>query len=491
MAYKDLREYLDTLSKKGLLHRVPVEVDPVLEIAAISDRVVKAGGPALFFERVKGHTMPVVTNLFGSEELVKTALEIESLEEPATRLTELLRIPEDTGWASRLQHLPKLVEVSRFLPRRVRKAPCQEVVVDPPSLAELPVLKLWPHDGGRFITLPLVFTRDPQTGRRNLGMYRMQVFDDRTTGMHWHLHKDAAEHFARAEKRMEVAVALGGDPALIYAATAPVPSGVDEVILAGFLRREPVEMVPALTVDLEVPAHAEIILEGYVDLEERRLEGPFGDHTGYYSAADYYPVFHLTCMTRRRDALYPATVVGRPPMEDAFLGKVTERLFLPLIRLLLPEVRDINFPVEGVFHNCAIVSIAKRYPGQARKVMYALWGMGQMMFTKFLIVVDADVNVHDLAEVRWKVLGNVDPRRDTVIVEGPLDALDHASPQPGYGGKMGIDATRKLPEEGHPRPWPQEACPDRSTLELIVRRWEEYGLSRSILSETEYFFGND
>ncbi|GFN23589.1 menaquinone biosynthesis decarboxylase [Thermanaeromonas sp. C210] len=491
MAYKDLREYLDTLTKKGLLHRVTVEVDPVLEIAAISDRVVKAGGPALFFERVKGHAMPVVTNLFGSEELVKTALEIESLDEPAARLAELLRIPEDTNWLSRLQYLPKLMEVSRFLPRRVKSAPCQEVVVDPPSLAELPVLKLWPHDGGRFITLPLVFTRDPQTGRRNLGMYRMQVFDDRTTGMHWHLHKDAAEHFSRAGERLEVAVALGGDPALIYAATAPVPPGIDEVILAGFLRREPVEMVPALTVNLEVPAHAEIILEGYVDLGERRLEGPFGDHTGYYSPADYYPVFHLTCMTRRRDALYPATVVGRPPMEDAFLGKVTERLFLPLIRLILPEVRDINFPVEGVFHNCAIVSIAKRYPGQGRKVIHALWGMGQMMFTKFLIVVDADVNVHDLDEVRWKVLGNVDPRRDTVIVEGPLDVLDHASPQPGYGGKMGIDATRKLPEEGHPRPWPLEARSDRQTRELVVRRWEEYGLSRGLLSETEYLFGDD
>jgi 4-hydroxy-3-polyprenylbenzoate decarboxylase len=322
-------------------------------------------------------------------------------------------------------------------------------------------------------------------------MYRMQIFDEKTTGMHWHLHKDAAEHFRRANRRLEVAVALGGDPALIYAATAPLPPGIDEMILAGFLRREPVELVPALTVNLEVPAQAEIILEGYVDIEERRLEGPFGDHTGYYSPQDYYPVFHLTCVTRRRDAIYPATVVGRPPMEDAFLGKLTERLFLPLIKLQLPEIRDIHFPVEGVFHNCAIVSIEKRYPGQARKVMYALWGMGQMMFTKFLIVVDAEVNVHDISEVLWRVLGNVDPRRDTFIVEGPLDVLDHASPQVGYGSKMGIDATRKLPEEGHPRPWPEEVRTSPEISRLVVKRWEEYGLPRSLLKETGHLLGDD
>ncbi|MGB9662528.1 MAG: menaquinone biosynthesis decarboxylase [Moorellaceae bacterium] len=491
MAYRDLREYLQALETKGLLHRVPVEVDPVLEIAAISDRVVKAGGPALLFEKVKGSSIPVATNLFGSEALLKTALQIEDWDEPARRLADLLTVPELTTWRSKLQNIPRLWEVNKYLPRRVKHAPCQEVVVDQPSLKDLPVLQLWPGDAGRFITLPLVFTRDPRTGRRNVGMYRMQVFDERTTGMHWHLHKDAAEHFRQAGGRLPVAVALGGDPALIYAATAPLPSGIDEMLLAGFLRQEPVEMVPALTVDVEVPAHAEIILEGYVEAGEKRLEGPFGDHTGYYSPADFYPVFHLTCMTRRKDALYPATIVGRPPMEDAYLGKLTERLFLPLIRLQLPEVVDIHFPVEGVFHNCAIVSITKRYPGQARKVMYALWGMGQMMFTKFIIVVDAGVNVHDLSEVRWRVLGNVDPRRDTVIVDGPLDVLDHASPQIGYGGKMGIDATKKFPEEGHPRPWPEEVCAARETQRLILERWEEYGLPPEILQKTAHLFRDD
>lgn len=491
MAYQNLKEYLAALERKGLLHRIQVQVDPILEIAAITERVVKAGGPALLFERVKGYSMPVVTNLFGSEELLKTAFEVTDLNELGQRLAKLLKFPDISSWQAKLQNIPRLLEFEKYFPRRVKKAPCQEIVVEPPSLKELPVLKLWPGDGGPFITLPLIFTRDPLTGQRNVGMYRMQVFDEKTTGMHWHLHKDAAEHFRRANRRFEVAVALGGDPALIYAATAPLPRGVDEMILAGFLRREPVELVPALTVDLEVPAQAEIILEGYVDLEERRLEGPFGDHTGYYSPQDYYPVFHLTCLTRRRDAIYPATVVGRPPMEDAFLGKLTERLFLPLIQLQLPEVRDIHFPVEGVFHNCAIVSIEKHYPGQARKVMYALWGMGQMMFTKFLIVVDAEVNVHDLSEVFWRVLGNVDPRRDTVIVEGPVDILDHASPQVGYGSKMGIDATRKLPEEGHPRPWPEEVRTSPEISRLIVKRWEEYGLSPSLLKETRHLFRDD
>lgn len=477
MAHEDLQAYLLYLEQKGLLHRIKVEVDPILEIAAIADRVVKRGGPALLFERVKGSSLPVAANLFGSEELVKAALEIADLEEPAGRLRALIDLPgTGGGLMEKIKYLPRLAELGRFLPRRVKSAPCQEIRVDPPSLAELPVLQLWPEDGGRFITLPLVFTRDPVTGRRNVGMYRMQVFDERTTGMHWHRHKDGAEHLRKSGGRLEVAVALGADPAVIYAATAPLPPGIDEMLFAGFLRRQPVEMVPALTVDIEVPARAEIILEGYVEAGEERLEGPFGDHTGYYSPADYYPVFHLTCMTMRRRAVYPATVVGPPPMEDAYLGKVTERLFLPLIQLQLPEVVDINFPVEGVFHNCVIVSIRKTYPGQARRVMHALWGMGQMMFTRLIIVVDDDVDVHDLSAVRWRVLGNIEPRRDTVIVDGPVDALDHASAYTGYGSKMGLDATRKMPEEGYPRPWPREAHMSREILELIDRKWHEYGL---------------
>lgn len=477
MAHQDLQAYLAYLEQKNLLHRVQVEVDPVLEIAAISDRVVKKGGPALLFERVKGSPLPVATNLFGSRELVKAALQIADLDEPAGRLRALLDLPATPGdWLAKLKQLPRLVELGRYLPRRVKNAPCQEVRVEPPSLAELPVLQLWPEDGGRFITLPLVITRDPLTGRHNMGMYRMQVFDERSAGMHWHIHKDGAQHLRKSGGRLEVAVALGADPAVIYAATAPVPPGFDEMLLAGFLRREPVEMVPALTVDVEVPARAEIILEGYVDIEERRLEGPFGDHTGYYSPLDYYPVFHLTCLTRRSRAIYPATVVGPPPMEDAYLGKVTERLFLPLIQMQLPEVVDINFPVEGVFHNCVIVSIRKSYPGQARKVMHALWGLGQMMFTRLIIVVDDDVDVHDLGEVRWRVLGNIEPRRDVVIVDGPVDVLDHATAYTGFGSKMGLDATRKLPQEGYPRPWPREARMSKEILERIDRKWHEYGL---------------
>lgn len=477
MAHEDLQAYLLYLEQKGLLHRIKVEVDPILEIAAIADRVVKRGGPALLFERVKRSSLPVAANLFGSEELVKAALEIADLEEPAGRLRALIDLPgTGGGLMEKIKYLPRLAELGRFLPRRVKSAPCQEIRVDPPSLDILPVLQLWPEDGGRFITLPLVFTRDPVTGRRNVGMYRMQVFDERTTGMHWHRHKDGAEHLRKSGGRLEVAVALGADPAVIYAATAPLPPGIDEMLFAGFLRRQPVEMVPALTVDLEVPARAEIILEGYVEAGEERLEGPFGDHTGYYSPADYYPVFHLTCMTMRRRAVYPATVVGLPPMEDAYLGKVTERLFLPLIQLQLPEVVDINFPVEGVFHNCVIVSIRKTYPGHARRVMHALWGMGQMMFTRLIIVVDDDVDVHDLSAVRWRVLGNIEPRRDVVIVDGPVDALDHASAYTGYGSKMGLDATRKMAEEGYPRPWPREARMSKEILELIDRKWHEYGL---------------
>ncbi len=477
MAHKDLRSYLNTLEQKGMLHRVKTEVDPVLEIAAISDRVVKKEGPALLFENVKGHSIPVITNLFGNMSLVKEAFQVESIDDLTGRVEKILELPGQGNWLKKLKTLPRLIEMGSYLPKSVNKAPCQEVVMDPPSLLNLPILQLWPGDGGRFITLPLVFTHDPVTGRRNTGMYRMQVYDEVTTGMHWHRHKDGAEHLRTAEKRLEVAVALGADPAVIYSATAPLPGIIDEMFFAGFLRSEPVEMIKALTVDIEVPARAEIILEGYVDREETRLEGPFGDHTGYYSPPDYYPVFHLTCITMRKDAIYPATVVGPPPMEDAYLGKVTERLFLPIMKMALPEIKDIYFPVEGVFHNCAIVSINKNYPGQARKVMYALWGMGQMMFTKYIIVVDADVDVQDMAEVRWQVLGNTDPRRDTVIVDGPLDILDHASSYCGYGSKMGIDATRKLKEEGYNRTWPEIARPNKETLELIDRKWSEYGFA--------------
>lgn len=478
--YRDLRDFITALERRGLLRRISVEVDSELEITEITDRVVKSGGPALLFERVRGYDIPVLINAFGSEERVRLALGVDDLDDLGRQLVHLLQPDLPATFLDKLKTLPKLAELSSFLPKVVRSGPCQEVVVrDRPSLAKFPILKCWPKDAGRFITLPLVFTRDPETGRRNVGMYRMQVFDERTTGMHWHLHKDGAEHHRRAcaeKRRLEVAVALGGDPALIYAATAPLPRDLDEVLLAGFIRKQPVELVRCLTVDLEVPAHAEIILEGYVDPDERRREGPFGDHTGYYSLADDYPVFHITCITHRRQPIYPTIVVGRPPMEDTFLGKVTERLFLPLIQMVLPEVVDISFPLEGVFHNCAVVSIRKTFPGQARKVMHALWGMGQMMFTKMIVVVDHDVDVHNPSEVWWRVFNNIDPRRDLVLVEGPLDVLDHSSPTPVYGSKMGLDATRKGPGEGHLREWPDDIVMDPAIKKLVDEKWESYGL---------------
>lgn len=479
MAFKDLRKYITVLEQKGWLKRVAAEVDPILEITEITDRVSKSGGPALLFENVKGSRMPVLINAFGSVERMNLALGVENLDDIANEILSFMQLDTPSSLWDKLKMVPRLVEVSSFLPRTVKNAPCQEVVNQNPSLADLPVLKCWPGDGGRFITLPLVFTRDPESGRRNAGMYRMQVYDDKTTGMHWHLHHDGADNYRKTRqkgRKMEVAVALGGDPATIYSATAPLPKDIDEMIFAGFLRKEPVEMVRCKTVDLEVPAHAEIILEGYVDPEETRLEGPFGDHTGYYSLSDYYPVFHLTCMTHRREPIYPTTIVGKPPMEDCFMAKATERIFLPLMQMLMPEVVDINLPLEGVFHNCVLISIRKRYPGQAKKVMSAVWGMGQMMFTKFVVVVDETVDVQNVSEVMWKVFNNVDPRRDVMIVDGPLDALDHSSPLAHLGSKMGIDATKKWPSEGHLREWPDDIVMDQLIKRLVDERWKDYGI---------------
>lgn len=477
MAYQDLREFIKALEKKRLLQRVKAEVDPKLEITEITDRVCKSGGPALLFENVKGYDMPVLTNAFGSLKRMAMALNTDNLDETGKELLNYLQPPElPNSLMDKLKVLPKLAQISSFLPKKVKSGPCKEVInKENPSLKKLPVLTCWPLDGGPFITLPLVFTKDPETGRRNVGMYRMQVFDERTTGMHWHIHKGAAEHYRKKGEKMPVAVALGGDPASIYSATAPLPPGIDEMLFAGFLRKEPVEMVPCETVDLEVPARSEIVLEGYVDPVEKRVEGPFGDHTGYYSLADEYPVFHLTCITHRKNPIYPATIVGRPPMEDAYMGKATERIFLPLMQLQLPEIRDINMPPEGVFHNCVIVSIKKTYPGQAQKVMCALWGMGLMMLAKLIIVVDHDVDVQNLSEVMWRVFNNIDPERDTTVVKGPLDALDHSSPLPHYGSKMGIDATRKWPSEGHAREWPEDITMSKEIRDLVDRKWKQYG----------------
>jgi 4-hydroxy-3-polyprenylbenzoate decarboxylase len=479
MAYRDLREFIRLLEKKGLLKRIKVEVDPVLEIAEINDKVVKKGGPALLFENPRGSKFTSVVNLFGSYERMKLALEVNTLDEIGFRMLEFLEPEIPTNIIEKLKAIPKLKRLADFLPKYVSSGPCKEVVIkNNPSLNIFPILKTWPEDGGRFITLPMVFTKDPVTGIRNCGMYRMQVYDERTTGMHWHIHKGGAKHYRNSEKlnkRLEVAVAIGSDPAVMYSSTAPLPEGVDEMLFAGFLRGSPVELIKCETVNLEVPANSEIVLEGYCEPCERRVEGPFGDHTGYYSLQDEFPVFHITCITHRKDAIYPATIVGKPPMEDCYIAKATERIFLPLIQKQLPEIVDINLPVEGVFHNIAIVSIDKRYPGHARRVMYALWGMGQISFTKMIVVVDKEVDIQNPGEVIWKIGNNVDPKRDVVIVEGPLDVLEHASDIPAYGGKMGIDATKKWKSEGFLREWPDEIVMSEEIKRLVERRWKEYG----------------
>ncbi len=456
MAFAGLADYITKLEARGELIRVSRELDPYLEITEIADRLVKRGGPALLVEHPKGAAFPLVIGLYGT--LARTEFALGgTFDELAERVRAWVKTEPPTTMVDKLKQLPRLAEAAGWLPKSVSSAPCQQVTMAEPDLGKLPVMTCWPEDGGPFFTLPMVFTRDPETGRRNCGMYRMQVFDARTTGMHWQIHKTGARHYAIHERqgtRMPVSVALGGDPAITYASTAPLPDGIDEMIFAGFLRRKPVEMVKCLTNNLEVPADADFIIEGYVDPGERRWEGPFGDHTGYYSLADDYPVFHVTAITHRKDAIYPSTIVGRPPMEDGYMGKVTERLFLPLIQMMVPEIVDLNLPIAGVFHNLAIVSINKQFPGHARKVMHAIWGLGQLSNTKIVIVVDAEVDVQDMDEVIWRVGNHIDPERDTQFTLGPVDVLDHASRLPAYGSKMGIDATKKWAGEGFTREWP-------------------------------------
>ncbi|UCD57875.1 MAG: menaquinone biosynthesis decarboxylase [Candidatus Hydrogenedentota bacterium] len=481
MAYQGLREFISALEQAGELRRVRASVSAELEITEIVDRISKASGPALLFENVEGHAVPLLINAFGSYRRMAMALGVDDIDIIGREIEEVLQMPLPAGIVDKLKMIPKIARFAKYPPKMVSQGACQEAVVEPPSLSFLPILTCWPQDGGKFITLPLVFSKSLANGRRNCGMYRMHVYDERTTGMHWHIHHDGARHFREyrnAGKRMDVAVALGSDPAVTYAATAPMPPDVDEMLFAGFLRKKPVEMVKCKTIDMEVPADAEVVLEGYVDPSEERLEGPFGDHTGYYSLADTYPVFHIECITHRKDPIYPATVVGKPPMEDCYMGKATERIFLPLVKTQIPELVDMNLPLFGVFHNYAFVSIDKRYPYQARKVMHCIWGLGQMMFTKIIVVVDMDVNVQDVEEVLWRVGNSVDPRRDIVIVDGPLDVLDHASPLPLAGSKMGIDATKKWPEEGHTREWPDPIKMTRDIMELVERRWREYGIEK-------------
>ena len=482
MAFRDIRDFITALERNGELRRVSAEVDPCLEISELADRAVKGGGPALLFENPKGSDIPVLINSYASISKMRIALEVEELDDIAGRISEYLDLGVPKGVTGKLKGLAKLAEVRNFLPRTVRSGDCQQIVKHEGfSLRDYPILTCWPGDGGPFITLPMVFSRNPITGKRNCGTYRMQVYDDRTTGMHWQTHKQGAEHYRRMrqegrETRMEVAVAIGSDPATMYSGILPLPPDLDEMLFAGFVRRKPVEMVRCVTVDLEVPANAEIVLEGHVELGELRTEGPFGDHTGYYSLEDEYPVFHVDCITQRKQPIYATTIVGPPPMEDFFMGKAIERMFLPLMRLQAPEIVDISMPAEGIFHNLMLVSIRKSYPGQARKVMNAIWGMGQASFTKCIVVVDQDVDVQDYSETVWRALNNIDPERDVQFTLGPVDSLDHASRLPNYGSKMGIDATRKLPTEGFTRPWPEVLAMNESVKRRVDPIWNSLGI---------------
>src|SRR5829696_3892886 len=457
--FKDLNAFIATLDRERQLARITDPVDPDLEIAAVTDRVSKSpgGGPALLFENPTGYDIPVAINLFGSMRRMCMALGVETLDDLARDVEELTSPRLPAGIFDAMKMLPTVGRLKDALPKTVKDGACQEVVRTDGTLDEIPILKCWPEDGGRYITLPLVFTKDPEAGTRNIGTYRMQVFDGRSTGMHWQRHKGGAQHYRVAERlgqRLEVAVALSPEPVLTYCATAPMPEGLDELILGGFLAKRRVELVKCVTVDLEVPASAHIVLEGYVEPGERRREGPFGDHTGFYSQPDEYPVFHLTCLTQRKKPTYLTTVVGVPPMEDYYLGLASERIFLPMIRKTLPEIVDMHFPAEGIFHNLVLVSIDKRYPGHARKIMNAFWGLGQLMFSKTIIVVDRDVDVQNVSEVAWIAGTHVDPQRDIQFTRGPMDDLENASDLPAYGSKMGIDATRKWPGEGFLRDWP-------------------------------------
>lgn len=486
MAYKDLKSFINALENKGLLHRIKTEVNPILEVSEITDRVSKTtnSNKALYFENIKGSKFPVVTNLFGSFERICLALETEKLDDIGKRIENILHQTQPRTLIEKIALLPKLVEFSKYLPSYTKNAPCQEVAEkNNPDLSIFPIIKCWPQDGqqndeGRFITLPMVFTKDPETGAQNCGMYRIQVYDKKTTGMHWHIHKDGARHYEKhikLGKRMPAAIAVGSDPAVIYSASAPLPESVDEMLFAGFLRKSSVEMVKCLTNDIYIPANSEMVIEGYLEPGETRTEGPFGDHTGFYSPAEPYPVFHIECITHKKDMIYPATIVGKPPMEDCYMAKATERIFLPLIKFDMPEIKDINLPMEGVFHNAALISVKKTYPGHAKKIINGLWGKSQLMFAKLLIVVDEDVDVQNISQTAWKVLNNVDWKRDIIITEGPLDALDHAANWPRYGAKMGIDATRKTREEGMMRDWPEEIKMSEEIKKLVDQKWKEYG----------------
>lgn len=532
MPFPDLQSFVAELERRDQLRRVRPEVDPILEISAIAERMMKSpapegldgapatdpvhggcGGRALLFEDVRGSSVPVLINAYGSYARIKLALGCDSLDALAARVQALIKPEVPTTLLDKMKKLPDLVKLAGYGPKVVRRGMCQEVVrTDDANLFDLPILQCWPHDGdlaseepeidavsgrvlppgaastgdpaesvrtGRYITFAGVYTIDPETRDRNVGMYRVQVFGERLCAAHWHVHHDGARHYRRWAARgepMPMAIVFGGESVLPYAATCPLPPGVSELLFAGFLNQGGIELVPAKTVPLDVPANAEIVIEGWVDPKQRLIEGPFGDHTGFYSLSGPYPAFRVSAITHRRDPIYPTTIVGYPPMEDYYLGKATERIFLPLLQMVVPDVLDYHLPMFGAFHNCVFVKIRKEYPYHARKVIHSLWGAGQMALSKFIIVVDEHVNVHDEQEVLFCLGANVDPRRDTVISEGPLDILDHAAPFEGAGSKMGIDATRKIPGEGHVRRWPMRLGMPKELLERVTRRWREFGL---------------
>ncbi len=480
MIFKNQQQFIKGLEAAGELKRITKEVDPNLEITQITDRVSKEYGPALLFENVKGSQYPLLINSFGSYKRMQMALNCNSFDTIAKKINSYLKMNPPDSFTQKIKTLFTLKEIADISPKKIKNAPCQEVTHGKESklLDLLPILTCWPDDGGPFITLPIVITKDPDTAIQNVGMYRMHKYDASTTGMHWQYNKDGARHYDRYKqlgKRMDVAVALGGSPAVTYSSTAPLPPDIGEFMFAGFLNNKAIEITKAKTVDLNVPAESDFIIEGYVDPEEQRIEGPFGDHTGFYSPADLYPVFHVTCITCRKDAVYPATIVGKPPMEDCYMAKATERIFLPILKMVVPEIVDLELPMEGVFHNCALVSIDKKHPGQAKKVIHALWGLGQMSSTKFIAVFDKDINLQDSSTVVWKLLSNVDPKRDLLVSDGPLDALDHSAPYPDFGGKMGVDATRKTKEEGMGREWPEEILMPDDIINMVNKRWKEYG----------------
>ncbi len=481
--FEGFQPFLGALERAGELRRISHPLSPNLEITELADRCMKmpGGGPALLIERPAGFEIPVAINCFGSEKRMGIALGVGSVQEIADELDKTLHFEIPRGLKNKIAALAKLGRFAKAAPKTVSKAACQAQTVQGTDLdlTKLPVLKCWPMDAGPFITLPMVFTHDPATGKRNVGMYRIQIYDERTTGMHWQMHKSGAEHERLARERrqrIEACIVLGSDPACMFSAVAPLPPGIDEMLFAGYLRKHPVEMVKAKTVNLSVPADAEIVIEGLIDPDEKRIEGPFGDHTGYYSMPEPFPVFHAQCITMRENPVYPATIVGVPPMEDAYIGKAIERIFLPLIRLTLPEIVDINLPVEACFHNMAFVSIKKRFPGHAFKVMNALWGLGQLTFSKFIFVFEHDVNVHDLRDVLFRIGANCDPQRDSLLVRGPVDHLDHAVSQIGFGGKIGFDCTHKLPAEGYPREWPPLIQMDNETKTKIDAIWSQLNL---------------